>query len=150
VYSPPGYLLFLREGTLMAQPFDADKAQTTGDPVAIAEQVDSSTFMGGQGQFSASQNGVRAYTSGGASGNMQLTWLDRSGKPLGTVGAPGVLNWPAISPDGNTVATDRLDPQTGFYDLWLHDLVRGTASRFTFTSQNYFPAWFPDRLYFDA
>jgi len=144
VYAPPGYLLFLREGTLMAQPFDAGKAQTTGDPVAIAEQVDSSAGIGAQGQFSASQNGVLAYASGGSSGNMQLTWFDRSGKPLGTVGAPGVLNWPAISPDGNTVATDRLDPQTGFQDLWLHDLVRGTASRFTFTSPNEFPAWSPD------
>jgi Tol biopolymer transport system component len=146
VYTPPGYLLFLREGTLMAQPFDAGKAQTTGDPVPIAEHVDSNS--GGvisQGQFSASQNGVLAYTSGGAGTNVQLTWFDRSGKVLGTVGTPGILHWPAISPDGTTVAVDRMDPQTGIYDLWLHDLARGTTSRFTFNSRtNEYPVWSPD------
>jgi len=146
VYAPPGYLLFLREGTLMAQPFDARKAETIGDPVPIAEQLD--IVSGGvtaQGQFSSSQNGVLAYSSGGAGINLQLTWFDRSGKELGTVGPPGVLRWPAISPDGTTVAVDRRDPQTLFYDIWLHDLARGTASRFTFNSyNNQYPVWSPD------
>ena len=74
VYVPQGYLLFLRERTLMAQPFDAGKALTTGDAFPVAENVD---YVGGnsQGQFSASQTGVLAYTSGGAAGNVQLTWL---------------------------------------------------------------------------
>jgi Tol biopolymer transport system component len=144
VYAPPGYLLFLRERTLMAQPFDAGKARTTGDPIPIAEQVDSVAGNISQAQFSSSQSGVLAYTSGGAGGNVQLAWFDRSGKLLGTVGTPGVMYWATISPDGNTVATDRLDPQTGFYDIWLHDLMRGTASRFTFNSPNDFPAWSPD------
>jgi len=148
VYAQPGYLLFLREGTLMAQPFNAGKVQASGDPFPIAEQVDSN-FSGGvaaQGQFSSSQNGVLAYTSGGGGGrNVQLTWFDRSGKTTGTLGAPGVLQWPAISPDGNTVAADRDDQQTGFFDLWLHDLARGTASRFTFNSKtNAYPVWSPD------
>ena len=144
MYTPPGYLLFLRERTLMAQPFDAGKGQTTGDAVPIAEQVD---YIAGisLAVFSASQNGVLAYTSGGAGGNVQLTWFDRSGKVTGTVGAPGIQRWAAISPDGKTVATDRLDSQTGFFDVWLHDLARGTASRFTFNSKsNGFPVWSPD------
>ena len=63
VYTPPGYLLFVRERTLMAQPFDAGKVQTTGDAVPVAEQVD--TGIVAQYQFSVSQNGVLAYTSGG-------------------------------------------------------------------------------------
>jgi eukaryotic-like serine/threonine-protein kinase len=145
VYAPPGYLLFVREQTLMAQAFDA----AAGDPFAIAEQVD---YIGVQmqGQFSASQNpgqnGVLAYTSGAVSGgSAQLTWVDRSGKVLGIVGAPGSLQRLAISPDGNTVVVDRADPQTGLYDLWLHDVARGTASRFTFNSRfNTFPVWSPD------
>jgi eukaryotic-like serine/threonine-protein kinase len=144
VYAAPGYLLYLRDRTLMAQPFDANKARITGDPVAVADKVD---YVGNQlkGQFSSSQNGVLAYTSGGTGGNVQLTWFDRSGKITGTVGPPGSLQWPAISPDGNTVAIDRLDPQTGFYDLWLHDLTRGTASRLTFNSKdNDMPVWSPD------
>ena len=142
----PGYLLFLRDRTLIAQPFDAGKTITTGDAVPIAEQVnywsDSYSLVG---KFSSSQDGVLAYTSGSDQGNLQLTWFDRSGRVLGTVGAPGFLQRPAISPDGKTVVVDRRDPQTGFYDLWLHNLERGTASRLTFDSQtNEYAAWSPD------
>ncbi|HYL37300.1 MAG TPA: protein kinase [Bryobacteraceae bacterium] len=148
VYTPPGYLLFVRERTLMAQPFDAGKAQSTGDAAPIAEQVD---YVPGnlQGQFSVSQNGVIAYASGSSvGGNLQLTWFDRSGKATGTVGAAGDLEWPAISPDGNTVAFARRDTaQTGNYDVWVHDLVRDTESRFTLGPQfsfSRFPVWSPD------
>jgi Tol biopolymer transport system component/predicted Ser/Thr protein kinase len=145
MYVPAGYLLFLRERTLMAQPFDAGKAQTTGDAVPIAEQVgyDSLNLVG---RFSASQNNVLVYTSGDAFiGGAQLTWFDRSGKATGTVGIPGLIQWASISPDGKTVAADRIDSQTQFFDLWLHDLTRGTASRFTFSSKtNQYPVWSPD------
>lgn len=148
VYTPPGYLLFLREQTLMAQPFDAGKAQTTGNAVLIAEGID--TYQdydsGARGIFSASQNGVLAYlSSGGSGGEAQLTWFDRSGKAVGTVGAPGIMLFPELSPDGSTVAIDRLDPQAGFYDLWLRDLKHGKESRFTFNSKsNTSPEWSPD------
>ena len=146
VYSPPGYLLFLREQTLMAQPFDASNIQSTGGAVPIAERVDSVTkFTYGQGQFSASQNGVLAYTSGGAGQDRQLTWFDRSGKVVGTIGTPGDVSVPAISSDGTEVAFSRFDTQTSFYDLWLYDLARGSTSRFTFNSKsNTFPVWSPD------
>ena len=148
VYTPPGYLLFVRERTLMVQPFDVGKLETTGDAVPIAEQVDSTLGASAQNQFSVSQNGVLAYSSGASSGgNLQLTWFDRSGRTTGTVvGTAGGPRWPAISPDGNTVAVDRLDPQTNFIDLWLHDLARGSASRFTFNSGffNAYPVWSPD------
>ncbi|MBZ5607139.1 MAG: protein kinase [Acidobacteriia bacterium] len=145
VFVQAGYLIFMRAGTLMAQPFDPGKAQTTGDAVPVAEQVayDSLNLVG---RFAVSQNNILVYASGGASfGDAQLTWFDRSGKVTGTVGIPGISQWAAISPDGNTVVADRLDPQTGFFDLWLHDLTRGTASRFTFNSKtNQFPVWSPD------
>jgi len=128
----------------MAQPFDADKLETTGDPVPIAEQVDYISAIA-RGYFTASQNGVLVYSSGGGGANSQLTWFDRSGKPTGTLGAPGVLQWAALSPDGKTVATDRLDSTSGYYDIWLNDLARGTASRFTFNSKsNQFPVWSAD------
>ena len=144
VYVPPGYLLFVRERTLMAQPFNAAKLQTTGDAVPIAEQVDSISGNS-QGQFSSSQNGVLAYTSGGGGGNVQLTWFDRSGKAVGTLGTPGELEWPAISPDGSTVAVEQGDRQGNLRDVWLHDVARATATRFTFgPASNRFPVWSPD------
>jgi Tol biopolymer transport system component len=140
-----GYLLFARERTLMAQPFDAAKTRTTGDAVPIAEQIDYFT-NGLSGRFSASQNGTLVYTSGVSGGaQSHLTWFDRGGKALGTVGAPADMQWPRISPDGATVAADRRDPSSLIYDIWLHDLARGTTSRFTFGPQgNSFPVWSPD------
>ena len=142
VYAPPGFVLFLRERTLMAQPFDAGSIQTTADPFPIAEKVDFLANLGGF--FSVSQNGLLAYLSS-SGGNMQLSWFDRGGKPLGTVGAPGNVFSPSISPDASTVAVDRSDSEGGNIDIWLHDLARGATSRFTFgPKQNFGPVWSPD------
>jgi eukaryotic-like serine/threonine-protein kinase len=143
LYSPPGYLVFGRDRTVMAQPFDASKLQTTGDPVPIAENVVRLPATGPQ-VFSVSQNGVLAYATGAGSGDVQLTWFDRSGKPAGTVGPSAQIQWAAISPDGNTIAYDRSDASTPT-DIWLHDLKRGSDSRFTFGPQfNAYPVWSPD------
>jgi serine/threonine protein kinase/Tol biopolymer transport system component len=144
VYSPPGYLLFARDETLMAQPFDASKVQITGDAVPLIEGID---YYGGYANFSASQTGVLTYTSGATLFGGQLTWFDRAGKPLGTVGRSGLIEWAAISPDGGKVAYDLRDPQTLLFDIWVHDLATHTDSRFTFgpgNNTNRFPVWSPD------
>ena len=142
VYVPPGYLLFVRERVLMAQSFDVGKLQATGDPVPIAERV---YYDLQWGSFSASQNGVLVYTSGGLEGYRRLALFDRSGKIVGTVGRPGNLNWPRMSPDGHTVAVDIVDRQARSRDLWLYDLKRGTESRFTFNGRIHAsPVWSPD------
>ncbi len=133
IYVAPGYLLFVRDGTLMAQPFDVGKLETAGDAVPVAEQVD--VFNAGVGvalgYFAASQNGVLVYTSGRALGGVQLTWFDRAGKKLDTVGAPGQLSGFSLSPDGTRVALLRRDPQVGRVELWIRDLARGAESRLT-------------------
>lgn len=138
----PGYLLFMRDRTLMAQPFDAGKLATTGEAVPVAEQVNHVTNL--YGVFGVSETGVLAYITGGGGGDEQITWFDRSGKNLGTVGPPGFFQWASLSPDGSTVVMDRRDLQTASSDLWLHDLVRGTTSRFTFGATARFPIWSPD------
>ncbi len=64
---------------------------------------------------------------------------------MGTVGSPQSIRWASISPDGKSVAADQLDPATAIYDIWVHDLNRGTASRFTFGPRtNAWPVWSPD------
>jgi Tol biopolymer transport system component len=145
-----GYLLFMRDQTLMAQPFNAGKLATTGEAEPVAEHVDHVVNVGGV--FGVSQTGVLAYIAAVANGGVQITWFDRSGRPSGTVGPPGSIEWASLSPDGTTVATDRLDPQSGLYDLWLHDLARGTASRFTFGGNARLPIWSPDgaRIIFNS
>jgi Tol biopolymer transport system component len=148
IYASPGYLLFLRDLTLMSQPFDAGKLQTTGDAVPVAEHV-GYMALDIRAFFSASRNGMLVYDSpeGDASSatlNSQLTWFDRSGRKSGLVGVPGWLAGAAVSVDGNSVATTRRDPQSGLIDIWLYDLA-GANSRFTFNSQtNMNPVWSPD------
>ena len=139
-----GYLLYGREGTLMAQPFDAASARTTGDAVPLVEQVDYQAGVA-QSQFSVSTNGILVYTSGASQErNTQLTWFDRTGKPSGVVGDPNQYERVAISPDGSMLATDNND-SLGVSSIWIHDLARGTASRFTFgPASSQFPVWSPD------
>jgi Tol biopolymer transport system component len=150
IYVNPGYLLYLRDRTLVAQPFDARKLQTTGDAVTVAEQVDeSAATVFGLGHFSASQNGVLAYTLGGAGVDSQLTWFDRTGNKLETAGAPGFMQWFSLSPDDTAVVLARPRAQ-GKTDLWLRDLAHASESRLTSTGNNVYPVWSADgsRIYF--
>ena len=144
IYANPGYLLFVQDQTLMAQPFEASKGQVTGDPVPVTDNVD---YVGLdiRGHFSASQNGVLAYVSG-VSLAERLTWVDRSGKELGAVGTEALFGWPSISPDGKTIAIDRINaPSSSAFDLWLLNPERGTETRFTFGPGNkQGPIWSPD------
>jgi eukaryotic-like serine/threonine-protein kinase len=145
IYTPPNFLLFVTQRTLMAQAFDPARLRTSGEPFQIADQVDLIT-ANLQGSFSASQTGVVAFYSGDASRiNSQLAWFDRSGHRLGTVGDPGNFVKPAISPDGHTLAVDRLDPRSGAYGIWEYDLGRDNATRLTFDArQDGYPVWSPD------
>ena len=157
VFAPPahggrtGHILFVRENTLMAAPFDATSAQLAGDVFPVAEGISLSadnTYL----PVAVSENGALLYETGGAatSGN-QISWYDRSGKSLGPVGAPGAVWEPAISPDGRSVAFAR--GQTGAaYDLWVRDLSRETDTRFTSAPNNRAPFWSPqgDRIVFSS
>jgi Tol biopolymer transport system component len=139
-----GYLLFLREQALLAQPFDAGRLELQGDAVPIAEQV---SYNSGnrRAAFTVSENGLLAYLSGIATGfGGPLAWLDSSGKPMG---APFGTNYfePRPSPDGKRVAVYIFDLQASNGDIWIHDLVRGVSTRFTFDpAADRMPVWSPD------
>ena len=134
----------------MAQPFDPDRLILTGDPLPIAEQIQ--TFVT-YGFFSASASGVLAYQTGTAAGAPQLAWLDRAGKVLGTVGTPAAYGDLALAPDGRRAIVRDFRNQ-GDSDLWLRDLARdGLASRFTFDAAlDTNPLWSPtgDRIVFSS
>jgi dipeptidyl aminopeptidase/acylaminoacyl peptidase len=143
LYSPPGYLLFMSEGNLQAQAFDAKRLETRGDPFPIAEQVEFYAPRG-NGAFSVSENGILAYRTISFA-DTQLAWMDRSGRQLGVVGSAGAYSNPALSPDGSRIAVDRFDPQSKSTDIWLVDVARGTPTRFTFDPANDHTAlWSPD------
>ena len=142
-YAPPGYLLFLRGRTLMAQPFNADKLQLAGDPLPIVEQVGYSATTA-RTLFSVSSTGVLAYRPNVPS-NTQLVAYDRAGKQLEKVGNEGDFLGLSLSPDDKRIAVSRLDPDVGSYDLWIIEFGGGKALRLTFDQTNEtFPVWSPD------
>jgi Tol biopolymer transport system component len=129
-WAPPGQMFFVRQGALVARPFDADRGAFTGDPITVADPVafDAAFNLGG---FSISSAGPVLYRSGGSE-RRQLTWYERSGKSVGTAGEPdeSTPQHPELSPDGRRMIVSRA-AQSNF-DLWLIDLVRGSRTRFTF------------------
>src|SRR5438445_3792599 len=130
----------------MAPPFDPQKLELAGEPVPIADQGGGPESGPGIRPFSISENGVLAYPSNWTSlENQQMVWYDRAGKQLGTVGEPGGYGSPMLSPDQKQLAVDRARIAFQPEAIWLFDLTRNTASRFTFhPGINGFPIWSPD------
>jgi Tol biopolymer transport system component len=138
-----GHLFFARAGALLAAPFDAVSLKLTGEPFVVTEKV----RVGGNsiGYFSISENGSLAYDPNVVTDNHQLTWLDREGQPLGTVGPPGEYFDLRLAPDGKRVAVARRDAQSRSMDIYVIDVARGTSSRLTFDpGDDRFPVWSPD------
>jgi Tol biopolymer transport system component/predicted Ser/Thr protein kinase len=129
--SSAGRIVFLRDGTLFAQPFDAGRLQLAGEATPIAEQVAS---IQGLGYFSASENGALAYRTGvtGTAGvNLQLSWFDRAGKPALSAAEPSRSSTVKVSPDGKRATLVRTDSQNNA-DVWVVDLSTGASNRLTF------------------
>ena len=143
-YAAPGYLLFVREGTLMAQAFEVKTLKLSDDAVPLAAHnvVDSNTTIR-RGDFSASQTGMLIYGSASVS-ESQLLWFDRNGKPAAQTGTADVYGFPRISPDGGKLAVSKASG-TSSSSVWIFDLDRGTSSRLTFSpGRNDSPTWSPD------
>ncbi|HKW89854.1 MAG TPA: protein kinase [Candidatus Acidoferrales bacterium] len=138
-----GQILFLRENTLMAQPFDVKRLEFTGDAFPVAEQV-GDVVPRVEGEFSGSDNGVLVYL-GMETASRQLIWFDRSGKQIGAVPGSDTYSDPHISPDGKVLAFALNTPSS---DIWLFDLARSLKSEFTFgtnsSTGNMSPIWSPD------
>jgi Tol biopolymer transport system component len=142
--SGPGRLVFLRETTLFAQPFDPDTATLSGEPVPLADQV-GSFAPATAGLYSLSETGVLAYRVGPGGDQLRLTWRDPQGADLGTVGTPGSYQDVTLSPDGSHIAVTQFDRQGGDSNIWVRDLARGTSTKVTFgTGRNSNAVWSPD------
>jgi len=139
-----GHLLFAREGTLMAQPFDEKSFQLIGDAFPLAEHLQFDVVIT-RAIFSVSENGVLAFQSGAARGDSRLIWFDRSGKQTGQLGEPGFYFQPQFSPDGQKLAVASFDIRAGSADIWLYELARNVPTRFTFDpASDVAPIWSPD------
>jgi Tol biopolymer transport system component len=139
-----GYILYGRETTLMAQPFDPDRLALTGDPFPIANDVQAD-FSFSQMTFSVSEQGVLVYQTGESAAGSELKWLDRSGKPQATLGERSPYFGLALSRDGRQAAVTAIDIRGGAADVWVFDVARGLRTRFTFDpGADNFPVFTPD------
>ncbi len=146
-----GYVLFMRDDTLMAQPFDADRLELTGEGVPIVESVLLGGTTGKTGAFSVSQAGVLAYQQAAFAGTRsQLAWFDRSGSQLEVLGDPDDYSDAELDPGGTRVVVGIRAP---LGDLWIHDMTRGIRARLTFDpAGERSGVWSPDgrRIVFDS
>src|SRR5207244_446623 len=130
VYLTSGKLVFVRQGTLFAQDFDAARLALSGNPFPIAEQV---AYRQGfySAAISASATGLLTYRSGPAE-RRHFMWFDRAGHEIGRAGNPDIASAsaPSLSPDGRYIALDR--SVDAYRDIWLLETARGVLRRLTF------------------
>jgi eukaryotic-like serine/threonine-protein kinase len=138
----PDYLVFGREGTLVAQRFDLAKRHLLGDVFSIAAPVQYSRSTG-RTNFSTSRTGALVYQS--HADIAHLVWFDRSGREVGRIGPQGDYFRVRISPEGRRVLFHRLDPRLGLADLWMTDLVRGVEIPLTSDPHGGVGVWLPPR-----
>jgi len=148
-YVTTGHLVFLRQGTLCAAPFDASRLTVTGPVVQLVENVMQATnaISPGEntfaGQFAFSSSGALAYISGGPYPDLGvwLLWIDRNGNAKPVLAAPGPYFWPRVSPDGKRVAYCSEGKRTG---IWVADIERGISMPLTNGYRDWGPIWTPD------
>ncbi len=137
-----GRLFFVRSGTLLAQPFDTKTWSLSGTPAVVARDIS----VGGRNGAALSATGDRViYRTGAAGSTQQLTWFDRSGRKLGTVGEPfaGGAGAMSISPDGTRAVVNAYFHGTG--DIFAVELATGIFTRVSeFPANSSYPVWSSD------
>ncbi len=144
MYVEPGYLLYPHGRTLLAQRFNLKDYKLNGEPHVISDNL--LTFPAVlRGVFSAVDGKTLIAQTGAGANISRMTWFDRSGKLLRTVGEPGWFNNLRLSPDNTKIAVDSTDADGQNIDVWIHDAATGTRRRFTFTGAlDQAPSWSPD------
>jgi Tol biopolymer transport system component len=140
LYAPPGFLIFVRNQALVAQPFDGKSFQLKGEPVSLVNGgMATNVSGGGVGRFSVSQNGVLVW-QGDWQRDYQLRWFDRTGKQVGAVGDVEKVSSgeePHLSPDGKQLVVKRSSR------IWVIELARSTGMKLT-TVFSQLPLWTRD------
>jgi serine/threonine-protein kinase len=141
-YSPSGHLLYARDATLFAVPFDPDRVETRGAAVPVQSDVAWAATDGRAG-YAVSANGTFAYLRESEwRSDGTLAWRDRAGRDISVIGSPGAFSEPRLSPDGRWIALTIIRPKR---DLWLYDLRRRVLTQLTRAPAYAFNAvWMPD------
>jgi eukaryotic-like serine/threonine-protein kinase len=146
-----GFLLFVRDGILMAQRFDADRLEPSGEAMPLTEPLMAGGAPATRGGFSVSQTGVLVYQAG-LTFKSALVWVEGAGRELGTFVEPRAFSYVQLSSDQRHVAVSVQDDATRNREIWVYDTARsGAGTRLTFEpSDDFSPVWSPsgDRLAF--
>ncbi|HKV81936.1 MAG TPA: protein kinase [Candidatus Sulfotelmatobacter sp.] len=143
-YAAPEYLLFYRDKTLFAQPFDLKRFALTGEARVVLTDLQYQPQVK-RALFAVSENGLLVAQTGSGVALSHLVWLDRKGKELGAVGKPDVYGNVSIAPNGKSLAVSVTDIASQNTDIWTYDLQRGNTKRLTFDpAQESVPIWSPD------
>ena len=140
-YSPTGHLVYARDGSIFAVPFDRNALEVKGLPVPLVSGVVTSPLQGAA-EFDVSRDGTLVYAPGDAWGeDYRMVWVDRQGRSQPLIEASGAYRPTRISSDGRSLA---VYVEGANANVWLYDIPRGTLGRLTFGFDNNMPIWTPD------
>jgi eukaryotic-like serine/threonine-protein kinase len=148
-YAEPGYLLFSRDGNLLAQAFSASSLKLSGEPIVVAQQVALNAYRRAS-QFAVSSTGMLLYAPDAGVSMKQLTWFNlEDGSEAGKLGEPNRFLWFRLSPDDKRAVAAIADGKSSSIgsgkSIWIYDLARASTTRLTFSSGAYeFPVWSGD------
>jgi Tol biopolymer transport system component len=143
-YAGPGYLLFYRDNTLLAQRLDLRRFALTGEPTTILTEIQHQPQIG-RAVFAVSDAGLLVAQTGSGAALSQVVWFDRKGNESGVIGKPDVYGNVAVARNGKLLAVDMSDMGSLTTDVWTFDLQLDSAKRFTFgPGFRRAPIWSPD------
>jgi len=138
-----GRLLFLRERTLVAQPFDEERGELTGAPAPLVEGI--RVIAGAARMLADAAPGTLVFQAGPSDEGERLVWLDRAGATVAQLGEADLFGNPSLSPQDGKIAVQITDRGSGLNDIWIVDGASGNRERFTFEESNeVFPVYSPD------
>jgi hypothetical protein len=136
-----GFLLTVRQGSLIAQRFDAGSLEVRGDPIVLRERNISTTPLLMRSHYTVSAPGTLLYQTGELEAETQMVWYDRSGKELEVVGPLQSYSSVSLSPDGNRIAASIGNASSS---VWIHDTTRDVRTRLTVGEYDFGPVWSRD------
>ncbi len=143
-YCEPGYLVYFRDGILLAQRFDPDNLEVIGEARPITDDV--GVGEADRAEFGVSDDGMLVYQTNASASLNKIVWVDRTGAEVGQIGEPGAYDDIFLSPDETRLAITTFDGSQA--DIWVYDLERDVKTRITFDERpDITPLWSHDNKY---